>query len=318
MDPAARVRLGRTSPSIEVTRLGLGLAPIGGLYSPCSEDDAIATVQRGLAHGLRLFDTAPLYGHGLSERRAGAALAGFPRDQFVLSTKVGRLLVPGTEGAQPIWADLAPGLVPRFDFSYAGIKRSYEESLERLGLESTDVLLIHDPDDHFDEAITGAYQALSELRAAGRVRAIGVGMNQWQMLARFGQVADFDCFILAGRYTLLDRSGVDELLPLCQERGISVIAAGVFQSGLLANPAPGVSDNYEPVTQERLNRALTMRDICAQYGVPMRAAAIQFPFSHPAITSVIVGVRSAAEVDDAVAMMSHPIPAELWEQLDDH
>ncbi len=313
MDPAERVPLGRTP--LEVTRLGLGLAPIGGLYAHVSDEDAEQTVTRGLHHGLRLLDTAPLYGHGLSERRIGAALAQRPRADFVLSTKVGRLLVEGVEGAQPIWAGLEPGIVPRFDFSYDGVMRSFEESLARLGLDSIDILHIHDPDDHFDEAVEGAYRALAELRHDNVIGAVSAGMNQAEMLVRLAGVGDFDCFLLAGRYTLLDRSGLDELLPLCARRGIAVIAAGVFQSGLLADPKPGASDNYSPVEAGRLAQALELQSLCGEYEVPLRAAAIQFPFSHPAVTSVIVGVRSAAEVDDAVAMMAHPIPLELWERL---
>lgn len=313
MQPSDRVRLGQTS--LEVTRLGVGLAPIGGLYTAVSDEAAHATVERGLHHGLRLFDTAPLYGHGLSERRAGAALKTHPRGDFVLSTKVGRLIVPGTEGAEPIWAQPPENTVPVFDFSYDGVRRSFEESLQRLGLERIDILHIHDPDDHFDEAMSGAYQALADLRADGIVGAIGAGMNQAEMLARFAREGDFDCFILAGRYTLLDRSGLDELLPLCTQRGIAVIAAGVYQSGLLADPRPGVSDNYAPVAAQRLQRALELQGICEEFGVPLRAAAIQFPFSHPAVTSVIVGARSPEEVDDAVAMMTHPVPDELWERL---
>ncbi|WP_117209332.1 aldo/keto reductase [Allorhizocola rhizosphaerae] len=313
MDPAERVPLGRTR--LDVTRLGLGLAPIGGLYAPVSDDDAARTVARGLHHGLRLFDTAPLYGHGLSERRTGAVLAQTKRDDFVLSTKVGRLLTEGDDGAQPIWAGLEPGIVPRFDFSYDGVMRSFEQSLARLGLDRIDILHIHDPDDHFDEAIEGACRALTELRSSNVIGAIGVGMNQADMLVRFANAGDFDCFLLAGRYTLLDRSALDELLPLCAQRGIAVIAAGVFQSGLLADPRPGATDNYSPVAAGRLVKALELQTICIEYGVPLRAAAIQFGFTHPAITSVIVGVRSAAEVDDAVAMMAHPIPAELWERL---
>lgn len=313
MDPAEPVRLGRTR--LEVTRLGLGLAPIGGLYSEVGEDQARATVERGLHHGLRLFDTAPLYGHGLSERRTGMVLRRVDRESFVLSTKVGRLLVPGVEGAQPIWAGLPEGLVPRFDFSAEGVRRSVAESLDRLGLDSVDILQIHDPDEHFDDAVTGAYQALRELKDAGVIKAIGVGMNQAEMLTRFAQVGDFDCFILAGRWTLLDRTGGVELLPLCLEKGVGVIAAGVFQSGLLADPRPEATDNYAPVGRERLAKALELQEICAGYEVPLRAAAIQFPFTHPAVTSVIVGVRSPQEVDDAVAMMSHPISGALWERL---
>lgn len=313
MDPAELVQLGHTR--LEVTRLGLGLAPIGGLYSEVGEDQARATVERGLGYGLRLFDTAPLYGHGLSERRTGMVLRKAGRESFVLSTKVGRLIVPGTEGAQPIWASLPEGVVPRFDFSAEGIRRSLAESLERLGLDSVDIVHIHDPDEHFGDAASQAYAALKELKEQGVIKAIGVGMNQAEMLTRFAHTADFDCFILAGRWTLLDRSGGVELLPLCLEKGISVIAAGVYQSGLLADPRPDTTDNYAPVRLERLKQALELQETCAGYGVPLRAAAIQFPFTHPAVTSVIVGVRSPHEVDDAVAMMSHPIPEALWEHL---
>jgi D-threo-aldose 1-dehydrogenase len=313
MEPASRVRLGRTS--LEVTRLGLGLAPLGGLYTAVSDEAARATVERGLHHGLRLFDTAPLYGHGLSEKRTGAVLKHHPRTDFVLSTKVGRLIVEGTGGSQAFWAGLPEGTVPVFDFSYDGVRRSFEQSLARLGLERIDILHIHDPDEHFDEAMSGAYQALADLRADGIIGAIGAGMNQAAMLTRFAREGDFDCFILAGRYTLLDRSGLDELLPLCADKGIAVVAAGVYQSGLLADPRPGVTDDYMPLEQQRLQRALELQRICAEHEVPLRAAAVQFPFSHPAVTSVIVGVRSPEEVDDAVAMMSHPIPDALWERL---
>ena len=164
-------------------------------------------------------------------------------------------------------------------------------------------------------AAASAQEKAVELKAQGRIKAIGAGMNQWEMLARFAEVGEFDCFILAGRWTLLDRSGAEVLLPLCAEKGISVIAAGVYQSGLLADPRPGVSDNYAPVHADRLKRALELQAICAEHGVPLRAAAVQFPFSHPAVTSVIVGARTPEEVDDAVEMMSHPIPEALWERL---
>jgi len=313
MGPLDPVQLGQTG--LEVTRLGLGLAPIGGLYTAVSDEAARAAIERGLQHGLRLFDTAPLYGYGVSESRAGAVLKTHPRADFVLSTKVGRLVRPGTDDNQAIWAGLPDNTTCVFDFSYDGVRRSFEESLQRLGLERIDILFIHDPDDHFDEAMSGAYQALADLRSDGIIRAIGAGMNQAQMLTRFAREGDFDCFLLAGRYTLLDRSGLDEFLPLCAERGIGVVAAGVYQSGLLADPQPGATDNYAPVEMQRLQRALELQGICAEFGVPLRAAAVQFPFSHPAVTSVIVGVRSPEEVDDAVAMMSHPIPDALWERL---
>ncbi|HCU52488.1 MAG TPA: aldo/keto reductase [Micromonosporaceae bacterium] len=313
MDPAQRVRLGQTD--LHVTRLGLGLGPIGGLYSPVSDAEATATLDRAWDHGLRFFDTAPLYGYGSSERRAGAALCARPRADFVLSTKVGRLLVSGGDDTQDVWADLPAGVAPRFDFSYGGVMRSFEESRARLGFERIDVLHIHDPDHHFDEALSGALKALAELRAAGVIGAIGAGMNQAEMLTAFAKHGGFDCFILAGRYTLLDQSGLIELLPLCAKQRIGVIAAGVYQSGLLADPKPGATDNYHPVSQERLDRALALREVCESHGVPLRAAAIQFPFTHPAVTSVIVGVRTPEEVDDAVAMFSHPVPPSLWPEL---
>jgi D-threo-aldose 1-dehydrogenase len=299
---------------LTVTRLGVGLAPIGGLYEAVSQEQGLATVNRAYEHGLRLFDTAPLYGYGLSEQRTGLALQALPRDEFVVSTKVGRLLVPGGEGGQDIWPGAPKGVAPRFDFSYDGVMRSLEESLARLGLDRVDLLHLHDPDEHYGQALDGGFKALAELRGAGVIAAVGAGMNQSQMLARFARAADFDCFLLAGRITLLDRSGLDEFLPLCQERGIAVIAAGVFQSGLLADPRPGVTDNYSPVNPARLAEALRLKELCASFGVPLRAAAIQFPLRF-GVTSVLAGVRSPAEVDDAVAMANYLVPQELWAAL---
>jgi D-threo-aldose 1-dehydrogenase len=313
MNPAERVPLGRTQ--LQVTRLGLGLAPIGGLYTAVGDAQAVATLDRAWEHGLRLFDTAPLYGNGLSERRAGAALSGRPRDEFVLSTKVGRLLVPGGTDTEDLWAENARDVAPRFDFSYDGVMRSFEASLERLGLPRIDILHIHDPDHHFDEALSGALKALAQLRSQGLIGAVGAGMNQAEMLTAFARHGGFDCFVLAGRFTLLDRRGAQELLPLCAKEGIGVIAAGVFQSGLLADPRPGVTENYHPAPAASVAKALALKDICESHGVPLRAAAIQFPFRHPAVSCVIVGVRSPEEVDDAVAMFRHDIPGELWAAL---
>jgi D-threo-aldose 1-dehydrogenase len=313
MNPAERVQLGRTQ--LQVTRLGLGLAPIGGLYTSVGDAQATATLDRAWELGLRYFDTAPLYGYGLSERRAGGALSKRPREQLVLSTKVGRLLVPAGGDTEAFWPEAPPDLAPQFDFSYDGVMRSFEESLARLGLERIDILHIHDPDNHFDEALTGALKALARLRSEGLIGAIGAGMNQAEMLTAFAKHGGFDCFLLAGRFTLLDRRGADELLPLCATEGIGVIAAGVYQSGLLADPRPGVTENYQPASAASLEKALALKEICAAHGVPLRAAAIQFPFTHPAVTCVIVGVRSPQEVDDAVAMFEHPIPERLWAAL---
>jgi D-threo-aldose 1-dehydrogenase len=292
-------------------RLGLGCAPLGGLYEQVSDEEARTVVDRAWERGLRLFDTAPLYGSGLSERRVGAALRDRPRDEFVLSTKVGRLLRAGRTPDGPFKG--APPLGPVFDFSFDGALRSLDESLERLGLDRVDVALIHDPDDHFAEAIAGAYAALERLRSEGVVRAIGVGMNQSELLARFARETDVDCFLLAGRYTLLDRGALAELLPLCLERGIAVLAGGVFNSGVLAG---GATFDYEPAQPEVLERVRRLADVCARWNVPLAAAAVQFPLRHPAISSVLVGCRSAAEVEENVALAELELPAGLWEELE--
>ncbi|MEV4349160.1 aldo/keto reductase [Actinoplanes sp. NPDC049596] len=311
MNPIERARVGDTW----VTRLGLGLAPIGGLYSPVSEEQAYATVERGWELGIRYFDVAPLYGNGLTETRAGRVLSGKQRSDFVLSTKVGRLLRPGDGEEQGIWAE-ATDVSPVFDFSAGGVRKSYDESLTRLGLDRADILHLHDPDEHWAEASGQALPELVRMRAEGRIGAVSAGMNQAAMLADFVRTGSMDAVLLAGRYTLLDRSGADELLPLCLAHGVSVIAAGVFNSGLLASPSPSATFNYAPVTEDVLARALEMQEICAGYRVPLRAAALQFPFRHPAITCVLVGVRSPEEVEDAVKMATRPIPEELWKELD--
>jgi D-threo-aldose 1-dehydrogenase len=317
MDAGAPARLGRTD--LTVTRLGIGLAPIGGMYRPVGDEAAIATVDRAWERGLRLFDTAPLYGYGLSERRTGASLRKRPRDGFVLATKVGRLLEPGGSDVQEHWPEaVVTGLAPRFDFSYAATYRSLEESLDRLGLDRVDVLHIHDPDDHFAEALEGSYRALAELRAKGVIGAISAGMNQSAMPARFIREAGepgFDCFMLAGRYTLLDQSGLDDLLPLAAERGIGIMAAGVYNSGLLGNPSPKSHYDYSAPPQPLLDKALAIKAVCERHGVPLRAAAIQFALGHPAVTTIVIGARSPEQLDDNVDMFEFPIPGALWADL---
>ena len=313
-DAARRVRLGRTD--LQVTRLGLGTAPLGGLYQAVPEAEALAVVDRAWASGLRFFDTAPLYGQGLAERRLGAALRGRPRGELVLATKVGRLLrrAAPADPDQQIFAD-APALNPVFDFTEEGTLVSLEESLDRLGLERVDVVHVHDPDDHHDQALAGAYRALNRLRAEGRIAAVGAGMNQAGMLARFAREARFDCFLLAGRFTLLDQSGLDELLPLCAERGIAVIAGGVFNSGILADPRPGARYNYRPAPAGLVERAQHLGAVCERHGVPLAAAAIQFPLRHPAIATVVVGARSTTELEEDVRMFEWDIPEALWADL---
>jgi len=301
------------------SRHGLGCAPLAGLFAPVDEDQAAATVEAAWGAGVRYFDTAPHYGVGLSEERLGAAIAGLPRDAYVVSTKVGRLLVPGRAG--PDGHDgfhYAPDRPPErrrvVDFSRDGIRRSLEESLERLGLDRVDVLYLHDPDEHWEQAVGEAYPALAELRDAGVVRAIGVGMNQSAMLARFVRETDLDVVLLAGRYTLLDQSGA-ELLDLAEERGVAVVAGGVLNSGVLADPRPGAPFDYEHADPDVLARAQRIAEVCAGRGVPLLAAALQFPLRHRAVVAVVVGARSPEEVREHAALSARPVPPDLWDEL---
>jgi len=292
---------------LELGRLGLGTAPLGGLYEAVDEQIARAVVDRAWELGVRTFDTAPHYGSGLAERRLGSALRHRPRDELVVSTKVGRRFRPGASE----WHG-APALEAYFDFSYDAALRSLDESLERLGLDRVDVALVHDPDDHFDEALAGAYRALARLRDEGVVRAIGVGMNQSDLLCRFARETDPDCFLLAGRYTLLDRSAADELLPLCAERGIAVIAGGVFNSGVLAG---GDTYDYKSAPREVLDRVDRLRNVCAESDVPLPAAALQFPLRHPAVATILVGCRTPEEVTEDVQLLEQELPPALWQEL---
>jgi D-threo-aldose 1-dehydrogenase len=304
---ASMVELGRTG--LRVSRLGLGLASIGGLFSAVPREQARATIDRAWELGVRLFDTAPVYGYGRSERRTGAALRTRPRDEFVLCTKVGRLIEPGGPDTQPIWADPPAGVGPRLDYSYRAVHRSLEESLERLGIDRVDVLHIHDPEQDYPTAVTEAFRALIELRAKGVIRAVSIGVNHADVAARFlREVADPgpDCILLAGRYTLLDQSALAELLPLCLERGVAVIGAGVFQGGQLTGGTGGAP----------IGHVAAIEDACRQHGVPLLAAALQFPLRHPAVPAVLVGARSPAEIEQSAALLEHEIPPTLWTVLE--
>ena len=316
--PALPLRpLGRSG--VAVTEISFGGAAIGNLFTAVSDDDARAAVDAAWDGGIRYFDTAPHYGLGLSERRLGSALGDRPRGDYVISTKVGRLLetAPSTArgGRDAEGFDVPSGLVRRFDYSADGVRRSLEASLGRLGLDRVDIALIHDPDAHGEQALREAYPALERLRAEGVVRAIGVGMNQTEMLTRFVRETDIDVVLVAGRYTLLDQTAADELLPAALERGASVIAGGVFNSGVLAAPTPDATYDYEAAPGALISRALRLQEICEQAGVPLRAAAARFPLAHPAVASVLIGARSAAEVTDAIALRGLDIPPELWQSL---
>jgi D-threo-aldose 1-dehydrogenase len=294
-----------------VTELALGCAPLAGLYEPVPQEQARATIDAAWDLGIRTFDTAPHYGAGVSERRLGAALRERPRDELVLATKVGRLLLPTDEPDREGFPDEPP--VRRvFDFSRDGVRRSLEGSLDRLGLDRADIVHVHDPDDHLDQAIGEGLPALAELRAAGTVGAIGAGSNRPEPLARIVREAEVDWVLVAGRMTLLDQSAAAELLPLCLERGVRVIAAGVFNSGLLAG---GTTYDYAPAAPELVERAREIAATCARHGVSLADAALAYPRRHPAVTAVLVGARSPEEVAEDVAGFERAIPDELWEEL---
>nr|WP_199740176.1 aldo/keto reductase [Saccharopolyspora rhizosphaerae] len=305
---------------MRVSALGFGGAVIGNLYREVSEETASATVAAAWDAGIRYFDTAPHYGLGLAERRLGAALPARPRHEFAVSTKVGRLLerVPNSDGAQDVTGGFAvpADAVRRWDFSADGVHRSLESSLARLGLDHVDLVLLHDPDEHWQQAVDEAYPALHDLRARGVIGAIGVGMNQWPMLRRFVTCTDVDAVMLAGRYTLLDPSG-EPLLDECAQRGVSVLAAGVFNGGLLATDEPGrhAVYDYRPAPPQLVARAERMVRICCRHGTTLPQAAIAFAARHPAVASVVLGARTPEEVRRNAALFHAPVPEELWEEL---
>ncbi|MGV9278715.1 aldo/keto reductase [Streptomyces griseosporeus] len=302
---------------VTVTRLALGTGALGNLYTPVSDEQAHAAVDAAWRHGIRTFDTAPHYGLGLAERRLGAALRERPRAAYTLSTKVGRRLEPHDGGGD----DLAHGFaVPAthrrvWDFSADGIRRTLEDSLTRLGTDHVDVALLHDPDDHGEQAFREGYPALERLRAEGVVGAIGAGMNQTAMLTRFVRDTDVDVVLCAGRYTLLDQSALTDLLPEARRRGTAVLIGGAFNSGLLADPTPAATYDYRQAPPALLDRALRLKAAAERHGTPLRAAALAFCAAHPAVAAVLVGARSAAEVDDCVRQFHTPVPAGLWAEL---
>jgi D-threo-aldose 1-dehydrogenase len=290
---------------LAVTRLMLGTAPLGGLFEPVSDAAAAATLEAAWAAGIRAFDTAPHYGVGLAEQRLGAFLAGRPRDQYVLSTKVGRLLVPAggeVEGAESFYG--TPRLARRRDYSRDGVRASLEASLERLGTDRIDVALVHDPEDHLAQALDEAIPALAELKAAGVISAIGIGMNFPDLAERFVAAADLDVVLIAGRYTLLNTTAAASLLPACQRRGVAVWLGGVFNSGILAGA--GTYD-YAAAPAEIAGRA---RQLAA-----LPAAALQFALRHPAVTAALIGARTPDEVRADAGYLTAEVPAALFEEL---
>jgi D-threo-aldose 1-dehydrogenase len=311
---------------VRVSPLGFGGAPIGNLYAPVTEADAQAALQEALERGIRYFDTAPFYGHGLSETRVGRALAGRPRDSFVVSTKVGRLITRDESRCDGLNDGFAvQGTRAVFDYTRGGVQRSFEASLRRLGVEYVDILFLHDigrlthGDRHPErlrQALDEALPAMAALRDSGAVRAIGIGVNEQAVCLEVLPNFALDCIMLAGRYTLLEQQDSVEIMAQAEARGIRVLIAGPYNSGLLGPAgAPGTAYNYAPVDAATLERARRIYAQCALEGVDVGAAALQFPLAHPAVACVVAGQKSMQEVSSAVQRMATPIPARLWDRL---
>ena len=273
----------RLRTGVEVSRLSLGTAALGGLYTSVSDADCTDTVLAAIDNGINFIDTAPHYGKGTSEVRIGKALAGRDRSTFVISTKIGRLLVPSTTDIDDFFMDADNTVERKFDFSAGGVRQSLEGSLERLGLDSVEILFIHDPDANADEAILEAYPELDRMRSEGIIKAIGVGMNQCETPTRIIKETDIDMVLIAGRYSLLDQKAMRELLPTAQARNVDIIAAGVFNSGILANPVKGATYDYAPASDELLAKAVRIREVLEGHQVSLTSAALQFPLRHPAV-----------------------------------
>ena len=320
--PLGRMRL-------KVTVLGVGTATLGNLYAPVSDADAHDTLKTAFDSGVRFVDTAPFYGHGWSEHRVGEALRGYKRDDIVLSTKIGRLLRPknpakGIDGG--VFAAVLP-FEPVFDYSYDGVMRSVEDSLQRLGTHRIDVLLIHDvdrwthgsqeaADRRMKEVLEGGYKAMVKLREGGAVGAIGAGLNEWDSCQKLAEASDLDCFLLAGRYTLLEQESLKTFLPLCVKRGIGIFLGGPYNTGILATGAvPGAYYDYAPAKPDILERVRMIEAVCQRHKVTLASAALQFPLAHPAVCSVIPGAKTAAEVKRNIATIEAPIPPEFWAEL---
>ncbi|MEV6130556.1 aldo/keto reductase [Streptomyces violaceusniger] len=314
-----RVEIG--DHGLRLPRIGLGTASLGNFLGAITDEQAVDTIRRAHDAGIRYVDTAPLYGHGLAEQRIGDALRDKPREDLVISSKVGRLLRAGAPrdesqyvDGEPFYTDV-PATGPVWDFSHDGVRTSLAESLDRLGLDSIDILHLHDPDDHYEQAASTAYAALRELRAEGRVKAIGAGMNRTPVLTRLVENCDLDVVLLAGRYTLLDQSSMADLLPACREHGTKVVVGGVFNSGILLDPSPQARYDYTPAAAAVVEKAQRIQAVCDRYYVPLAAAALQFPFAHPQVASVLVGARSVAELEMDLDLLKVVIPSALWHDL---
>jgi len=324
MHPGEKRKFGRTD--LEVTAFGFGTAPLGNIFREVDEETSQAMFTHAWEAGERFFDSAPTYGHGLSELRTGHALRWEKRDDFVLASKVGRLLRPAKRETIDFapWVNAAPFTL-HFDYSYDGTMRAFEDSLQRLGLERMDMCFIHDIDvftrggeqpEVFEQAMEGAWRALEKLRSEKLVKAIGVGVNEWEVCHEALKRHDFDCFLLAGRYTLLEQEALDAFLPLCEARGVAVVVGGGFNSGILATGAKdGAKYNYAPAPRDILEKVAKIEAVCAEHGVPLAAAALQFVVAHPAVPSFMAGTRTVEQLEQNLAWFAHPIPAAFWADL---
>ena len=319
----------RTSRPVPLTRMGFGGAPLGNLYRKVSDDNAQAALHAAYDAGIRFFDTAPQYGLGRSEQRFGQAIARFGRDNIQLSTKIGRLLLDCEphEVTPEAFVDVPQKRIV-FDYTYDGVMRSYEASRNRIGVQSADILLVHDvcvfsqgsqsaSDAKVRELFDGGgYRALTELREAGEIAAIGAGVNEWQVCERLLGLGDFDAFLLAGRYTLLEQQALDSFLPLCQQRDVGIILGGPYNSGILATGAiPGAKYNYADAAEDIMEQVRKIEAVCAAHDTPLIAAALQFVLGHPCVKTVVPGAVNAAEVQSNVTLMERDIPVTLWSDL---
>jgi len=300
---------------IEISRLALGTAAFGGLYSSVTDEACTDTLLTAVKEGINYIDTAPHYGKGVSEIRLGKAITQLERTSIVISTKIGRLLVPSTTDVDEYFLDADNSVERKMDFSAAAVRQSLENSLTKLGIDQIDILYIHDPDDYADTAINEAFPELAKMRSEGIIKAIGIGMNQTKIPTRFIRETDIDQVLIAGRYSLLDQEAAQELLPVALERGVDIVVAGVFNSGILANPVKGATFDYVPASDELIARALRIREVLDSHGVSLRAAAMQFPFQHPAVKSVLVGCRSREEVLSNIDEFDKPIASQVWTDL---
>lgn len=324
MTPDTKNKFGRTD--LEVTAFGFGTAPIGNIFREIDEQTADAMIQTAWDKGVRYYDTAPMYGHGLAELRTGQGLRWKNRDELVLSSKVGRRLVPAKRSSIDFapWTNAAPFML-EFDYTYDGTMRAFEDSLQRMALERMDICFIHDIDvftrgdeqpEVFKQAMDGCWKALESLRDQGVVKAIGVGVNEWEVCHEALKQRDVDCFLLAGRYTLLEQDSLNEFLPLCEERGAAVVVGGGFNSGILATGAvDGAKYNYAPAPADIMDKVRKIEAVCTAFDVPLPAAALQFVVAHPAVPSFIAGTRTVEQLTRNLDWFSHPIPAEFWAEL---